>query len=280
VRYSCGPVPLDAPVCGDCHRGDAARATCRDERWLQQERLVSIGKLAAEVAHDFNNLVTAILGFAHLALADLEDDGRTAADLREIVTAGETAATLAGQLLSLAKPSPHRNAATDVGEVCQDVGRMLGRVIGRGIELSVVIPPVPARVLIERHRLEQVVVNLVLNARDAMPEGGRVSLSCDTVDLATRRSASPRRYVRLRVSDTGRGIPPEVLPDIFEPFFTTKSSQGGTGLGLASCHQIISEAGGEIAVSSSSGVGTEFTIVLPPATQDLESHGDGAEKAV
>ncbi len=264
-----------APVCGDCLRGEPPGARCRDERWLQQERLVSIGRFASEIAHDFANLVTAILGFARLALAELEDDGHTAADLREIVAAGESASTLARQLLSFARPAPHPRAAIDIGDVCEDVGQMLRRVLGAGIELSVLPPAVPLPVLIERHRLEQVVVNLVMNARDAMPNGGRITLACDTVDLARASAAPARRYVRLRVIDTGRGIPPDVLPHVFEPFFTTKASQGGSGLGLASCYQIVSEAGGEISVSSSSAVGTEFTVVLPPAKPGSETNDDG-----
>jgi two-component system cell cycle sensor histidine kinase/response regulator CckA len=273
AQNHCGLGSLGATTCGACQRGGHAGTRHPDERWLQQERLASIGRLTSGVAHDFNNLVTAILGFTRLALTELDDDGPTAADLREVVTAAESASSLARQLLTFANPAPHLRAAIDIGSVCQDVGRMLRRVVGNGIELSVLPSPDPLMVLMERHRLEQVVVNLVMNARDAMPGGGRITLTCDAVDLALSGAAHTKRYARLRVVDTGAGIAPEVLPHVFEPFFTTRGSQGGTGLGLASCYQIVSEAAGEIAVSASSAFGTEFTVLLPSEQAPEASDG-------
>ena len=273
AQNHCGLGSLGATTCGACQRGGHAGTRHPDERWLQQERLASIGRLTSGVAHDFNNLVTAILGFTRLALTELDDDGPTAADLREVVTAAESASSLERQLLTFANPAPHLRAAIDIGSVCQDVVRMLRRVVGNGIELSVLPSPDPLMVLMERHRLEQVVVNLVMNARDAMPGGGRITLTCDAVDLALSGAAHTKRYARLRVVDTGAGIAPEVLPHVFEPFFTTRGSQGGTGLGLASCYQIVSEAAGEIAVSASSAFGTEFTVLLPSEQAPEASDG-------
>ncbi len=245
------------------------RAEAEREELLRKlrsaEQLEVVGRLAGGVAHDFNNVLCAILGNAEVGLLDLEDDPDhpLRETLEEIRDAGESAAGLTRQLLAFSSRRASEPRVIDPREPLTDLEKMLSRVLGEDVDLEVVIGRGPGRVLIDRARLEQVVINLVVNARDAMPKGGMVRIELDEVELSTHGSLPSSRYVRLSVSDTGTGIPDDVVKKIYEPFFTTKTERGGTGLGLATVMDIVSTAGGAIELQTEAGEGTTFTVLLP-----------------
>ncbi len=234
----------------------------------QAQRLESLGRLAGGVAHDFNNLLLAILGYADLIAEDpgSMDEVRTSA--QQIRLASEQAAALTKQLLAFGRRVHLDRKVLDLRDVLDDATRVLRPVLAPRVRLDLQVPDRPLRVLADPGRLEQVVVNLAVNARDAMPDGGRLVLRLrelgpgDLPDgLATDQA------VELEISDTGAGIPDEVLPHIFEPFFTTKELGRGTGLGLASVYGTVQQHGGVVQVRSELGAGTTFRIVLPLHTR-------------
>jgi PAS domain S-box-containing protein len=246
------------------------------ERQLQQSRrLESLGQLAGGVAHDFNNLLAAIMNYA--TLVDDELDSLRGApdvlatvrnDIAQIRRAGERGAGLTHQLLAFGRREVTRPEVLDLDEVVADVEDLLRRTIGEHVELTIGRANASTHVFADRGQLEQVLVNLVVNARDAMPAGG--TLTIDTmpieVDAAFAGTIVGLRegsYVRLRVSDTGEGMPPEVVERAFEPFFTTKASGAGTGLGLATVYGIVAQAGGVTAIYSEVGHGTCVNVLLP-----------------
>jgi PAS domain S-box-containing protein len=237
---------------------------------IGMQRLEAVGRLAGGVAHDFNNILTAIAGYAGLLAADLPPDDPRQGDVYEIRKATERATRLTRQLLAFGRRDAQQPRLLDVREVITDVVPMLRQLIGEHIELvtneAVGLPAVFA----DPGQLEQVVLNLVLNARDAMPEGGRlvVSTSATVLDekfVAIRPGARTGRHVRLVVEDTGMGMTPDVLDHIFEPYFTTKGSGRGTGLGLSTVYGIVKQSGGYIAADSSPGRGTTVSVFLPAA---------------
>jgi two-component system, cell cycle sensor histidine kinase and response regulator CckA len=231
---------------------DMSEHTRLQEQLRQAQKMDAIGRLAGGVAHDFNNLLTVINGWCEALSSDSADE-RTAA-IDQITSAASKAAHLTGQLLAFGRKSALNPCVLDLNPVIDDVGRMLRRVIGEDIHLESALSDGPAFVKIDQGQLGQVLVNLALNARDAMPRGG-----CLRIETA-RADGS----VTLTVSDTGTGIPAEAMPRLFEPFFTTKADRG-TGLGLATVHAIVHQAGGTIdAVNLESG-GARFTIRLPEA---------------
>ncbi len=242
----------------------------------QSQKLESVGRLAGGVAHDFNNLLTAILGHSSL----IEDDPDTPEGIRaqivDIRRAAERAAGLTGQLLAFARRQVTQPRTVDVNEVVSGMERLLGRVLGEDVRLRTELSPATWKVRVDPGQFEQVLMNLAVNARDAMPDGGDLRLSAGNVQIPSARyghvaDLSPGDYVAVAVSDSGQGMPPEVIERIFEPFFTTKSVGKGTGLGLAVCHGIIRQAGGQILVDSDLGAGTTFTVLLPRTTEtDLQ----------
>jgi PAS domain S-box-containing protein len=244
-----------------------------EQQLAHAQRLESIGRLAGGIAHDFNNLLTTILGTVDMQLMEESPSAALREDLAAIKDAGERAATLTSQLLAFARRQTVAPAQLDVAEVARQTEQLLRRVIGEHVELSTVLDREPCVVVADRAQLEQVLVNLVINARDAMPHGGRLSIEARNVsvglpgsDPALRRAElDPGEYVMLAISDTGAGISSEVLPHVFEPFFTTKHLGRGTGLGLATCYGIVQQAGGVILVDTQVGAGTTFTILLPRA---------------
>jgi PAS domain S-box-containing protein len=258
-----------------------------EQQLAQAQRLESIGRLAGGIAHDFNNLLTVILGSVDLQLLDEPPNEALRADLNAIKEAGERAVTLTSQLLSFARRQPVAPAQLDLAQVARQTEQLLRRVIGEHVELHTVFEPGPCIVVADRAQLEQVLVNLVLNARDAMPHGGRLGIETRNVsigmpgsDPAWRRAElEPGEYVALAVSDTGIGISSDVLPHLFEPFFTTKPTGHGTGLGLATCYGIVQQAGGVILVDTQIGAGTTFTLLLPRAqleqTKPISWHPQG-----
>ncbi|HVH99538.1 MAG TPA: PAS domain-containing protein [Enhygromyxa sp.] len=252
-----------------------------EEQLAQSQKLESIGRLAGGIAHDFNNLLTVILTGAQFALRSLAADSPIRVDLIHVKEAAERAAKLTSQLLAFARRQVNEPTRLDLNELTRQTDRLLRRIIGEHIEFTTVLAPGLAPVLADRGQLEQVLVNLVVNARDAMREGGHLTVQTRNVTIdesfaASHANIAAGEYVRLSVSDTGAGIPAEVLPHIFEPFFSTKLPGQSTGLGLATCYGIVRQAGGDILVHSSPGVGTTFEILLPALARDEATIEDAA----
>jgi nitrogen-specific signal transduction histidine kinase/CheY-like chemotaxis protein len=230
------------------------------ERQLRQtERLESVGKLAGGIAHDFNNLLAVITGYAELAASALPADDPVRADIEGIGQAAQKGAALTRQLLIFSRLEPSHPETFDLNAVVTETERLLRRTIGEDIELMTDLRAGLPPVTIDRSKLEQVILNLVVNARAAMPQGGRL-----TVATTVLAGAEPR--VRLTVADTGTGMTAEVAEHAFEPFFTTKGPGEGTGLGLATVYGVVKDAGGDITLDTRPGHGTTFHIDLPAAT--------------
>jgi nitrogen-specific signal transduction histidine kinase len=237
------------------------------EQYLQAQKMLAVGQLAAGIAHDFNNLLTAIGGYTELVIGTLDDDDVRRHDLQEVAKAAQRAAALTRHLLSFSRRQILQTTVLDVYGMVAEVQKLLRRTIPENIELQLQLNPSdPVRA--DRGQLEQVVLNLALNAGDAMPQGGVLRLVTETVDIddawADRHPPMPAgRYVRLAVSDTGVGMAPKTQARIFEPFFTTKEHGKGTGLGLATVYGIVKQSDGFIWVDSQLGRGTTFDIYLP-----------------
>jgi nitrogen-specific signal transduction histidine kinase/CheY-like chemotaxis protein len=260
---------------------DRRRPDKSQERLAQAQRLESLGQLAGGVAHDFNNLLAVILNYAEFAAQELaaasESDwagrcGSARDDLGQIIRAGEQAAGLTRQLLAFARREVVQPQVLNLDTVITGVQGMLHRTLGEHVELVTSLAGDLNPVLADPGQLEQVLVNLAVNARDAMPGGGTLSIdtsnvTVDAESIAGGSESPPGQQVRLRVSDTGGGMTPEIIEHAFEPFFTTKSDGGGTGLGLATVYGILHQADGHIRIYSEPGGGTTFSITLPATTQ-------------
>jgi PAS domain S-box-containing protein len=245
-----------------------------EEQLRQSQKMDAVGRLAGGVAHDFNNVLTAIVGNAILLLDDLEENSPIRSDLEEILRSAERGATLTQQLLLFSRSETPAVTNVDLNEVVRDLERMLRRLIGEDVALSTYLDPALGHIRADQGRLEQLVLNLVVNARDAMPMGGGVRIETRSVELSdehVRRTLVPRqgRYVQLRVSDTGCGIDREMISKIFEPFFTTKARGEGTGLGLSTVYSIVKQNAGGIQVESEVGHGTTFEIYLPQSGEGI-----------
>ena len=229
-----------------------------EEQFQQAQKMEAIGRLASGVAHDFNNLLTAILGYSELLLVDLDPSDPRQADIKEIQKAGESAARLTRQLLALSRKQVIEPTLLDLNVVVTDMRAMMGRLIGEDVKIVLALRPELGCVKADRGQVEQIVLNLAVNARDAMPTGGTLTIETANVEL-------DGPWVVLRVSDTGSGMSPEVQARLFEPFFTTKEVGKGTGLGLATVHSIVKQSGGSINVDSEVGSGTSFEMSFPRA---------------
>jgi PAS domain S-box-containing protein len=234
----------------------------------ESQKLEALGQLAGGVAHEFNNLLTAIGGFSRLALKKQDDAERVSMCLGEVVKASERAADLTKQLLAFGRKQVLEADVVNVADIVHDLVAMLNSLLGEVIQLRIELANEPACVLADSTQLSQAILNLAINGRDAMPNGGRLTIGVDLVPPpAAFRERHPdcraETCVVLRVSDTGEGINAETLPRIFEPFFTTKEQGKGTGLGLAVVYGMIEQSGGTIEVQSTVGKGTTFTICLP-----------------
>ena len=239
-----------------------------EEQFRQAQKMEALGRLAGGVAHDFNNLLTVIAGYGAFLLDELPPEDPARAMVREMIDAGERASGLTRQLLTFSSKAVIEPRILSLKDVVADTERLLRRVIGEDIELCVHSEPEVGRVRADPGQLTQVLLNLAVNARDAMPRGGRLAIEIRSAELddECRRAyphTRPGRHVLLAVSDTGHGIPPEILPRIWEPFFTTKEPGKGTGLGLAVVHGIVEQAGGCALVTSEVGRGTTFKVFLP-----------------
>jgi two-component system, cell cycle sensor histidine kinase and response regulator CckA len=241
------------------------------EQYRQAQKMEAVGQLAAGVAHDFNNLLTVIGGYSSLLLESLPADDKHREAAAEIREAGERAARLTGQLLAFSRQQVLDPVVLDLNEVAGHAGRLLERLIGEGVRVVLDLDRHLGKVRADAGQIEQVLMNLAVNARDAMPAGGRLTIATSNADLpAGVNGLPPGRYARLAVSDTGHGMPPDVLARVFEPFFTTKEAGKGTGLGLSTVFGIVAQSGGHVTVSSAIGAGTTFEIFLPTTASSSE----------
>jgi PAS domain S-box-containing protein len=271
VEYTSGPIAEHGTIAGAVVAfRDISERLRLESQLLQSQKLESIGRLSGGIAHDFNNLLTTIIGCAELASDSLPFDHPARQDLQTIQSATERATALTRQLLTFARKQVIAVQSLDLNELLDDIDRLLRRLIGA--DISLVAHPAPDLwpISADRNQLEQVLLNLALNARDAMPDGGKLTIETANVELDAvyaqqHLNAKSGSYVMLAVSDTGLGMPPEVQARIFEPFFTTKESSQGTGLGLATSYGIVQRHGGAIWVYSEVGHGTTFKVYLPRA---------------
>ena len=253
------------------NRLEAERQLLAD-RVGQSERLESVGQLAGGIAHDFNNLLGVIINYASFVGSQTTDQPAVQDDVTQIRLAAERAARLTRQLLTFARRETIKPESLDLNEIVAEVDNLLSRTIGEHIDLVVLLAEEPQTVLADRGQIEQVLLNLAINARDAMADGGTLTIETSHIDLDDgyaymHPDAAPGSYVQLCVSDTGTGMTPEVANRIFEPFFTTKLAGQGTGLGLATVHGIVSNSGGTMSVYSEPGIGTTFRLYLPATAQ-------------
>ena len=252
---------------------DITERRALEEQLRQSQKLEAIGRLAGGVAHDFNNILMSIMGSADLLLMQIEGDDPAHDEATEIKQSVVRGAGLTRQLLAFSRKQPTSPRLFALGEVVKGMDTMLRRLIGPEIDFEIIRPPRPITVIADPAQIEQVVLNLVVNARDAMPGGGRLTVEVEEVELdeaaaAMHAEGRAGRYARLSVSDTGTGIDEKTRAKLFEPFFTTKEQGKGTGLGLSIVYGIVKQSGGHIAVASEPGHGASFLIYLPIATAE------------
>jgi len=241
----------------------------------QSQKMEAFGKLAGGVAHDFNNLLTVITGYNEVVLSELAPNDPKREYIEEIALAANRASTLTSQLLAFSRQQKMQPRVVNLNEVLRDTSKMLARLIGEDIAMRLEETSDLGNVKADVGQMEQVLMNLAINARDAMPGGGTITMSARNATIPAENAPAhlaAGEYVVLEVTDTGMGMTPEVQARIFEPFFTTKAPGQGTGLGLATCYGIVKQSGGEIALRSRLGAGTSFQIYLPRVYEDLKSY--------
>ncbi len=248
----------------------AAEAALRESqaRLLQSQKMEALGRLSGGVAHDFNNILTAITGYGELALLNPKLENGLRDDIQEILNAAARAGGLTRQLLAFSRRQIFTPKILNLNQSLAELDRMLQRIIGENIKLAIVPASDLRHVRVDADQIGQVILNLVVNARDAMPQGGVITLRTENIvlektDLRTHSDSRPGNYVLLTVEDSGEGMDAETIPNIFEPFFTTKNKDKGTGLGLATVYGIVKQSNGFIAVDSQPGAGALFRIYLP-----------------
>jgi two-component system, cell cycle sensor histidine kinase and response regulator CckA len=281
-RESRGPSPTElswvaaathiAAIAIERERAEA-RLRQNEEQLRQAQKMEAVGRLAGGVAHDFNNILSVVLGTSGVILQDLEPEAPLRPEIEEIRRAGERAGELTRQLLAFSRAQMLAPRVVDLNEIVTGLEKMLRRLIGDDVALSFLAAPALAPVLADPGQLEQVIVNLVVNARDAMPEGGTLAIEIANRELdgSPHGGAAPGPYVTLTVTDSGHGMDAATRSRIFEPFFTTKERGKGTGLGLSSVYGIVTQSGGHVVVRSAPGAGTTFTLNFPRAQGDVEA---------
>jgi two-component system, cell cycle sensor histidine kinase and response regulator CckA len=245
-----------------------------ENQFLQSQKMETVGRLAGSIAHDFNNLLTIIKGYSQLAMAEHQNGTRLRESIREIEKATDNASALTRQLLAFSRRQVMEVKIIDLNILIKNLEKMLRRVIGEDIEMTVHLAENLGRVRTDPAQIEHVILNLTVNARDAMPAGGKLTLQTRNVELdedyaRSQIGVSPGNYVIILVGDTGCGMPPEVRERIFEPFFTTKEKGKGTGLGLSTVYGIVKQSGGHILVYSEPGHGATFEIYLPRVEEGM-----------
>jgi PAS domain S-box-containing protein len=260
--------PIPALRCVHCYAGDITEKVNLEAHLRQSQKLESIGRLSAGVAHDFNNVLTVIRGYSSMLLAMQAPDSKLREPLEQIAAATERATGLTRQLLMFSRKQAVQRSSINLNEVVDNLAKMLQRVVGRDIELQLQLAPHRLPVFADAGMLDQVLMNLVINARDAMPNGGRITVTTEPMEIPANAvpsivGARAGSFVRLSVADTGTGIPPEIREKIFEPFFTTKEVGKGTGLGLAMVQSIVHQHEGWIELESTKDVGTTFHLFIP-----------------
>ena len=247
---------------------DVSRKRSLEAQLRQAQRMESIGRLAGGVAHDFNNILTAIFGYTELVSETLAPDSPQREDLDEIRKASQRASALTRQLLAFSRQQVLQPVVAETNELVENLEKMLRRIVSEDIKVRLALSPATGNIRVDPGQFDQVLMNLVVNARDAMPKGGSLVIETANAELDEQyamehQPVTPGPYVLIAVSDTGSGIPPEVRSRIFEPFFTTKEIGKGTGLGLSTVYGIIKQSGGYVWVYSEMGKGTTFKIYLP-----------------
>ena len=286
LLLSLEPIELDGETCVLGSSLDITERKQAEAQSRQSQKLEALGHLASGVAHDFNNLLTAINGYASLGLARVDAAHPVHECLHEIFKAGERAAGLTRQLLIYARKQSLAPQLWNLNLIVGEMKAMLARLIGEDVRLNTGLAPDARPVKVDRGQIEQVILNLVVNARDAMEEGGELAIETGNVDVDGRNAARhpevpPGAYVRLSFTDTGTGMLPDVQAHIFEPFFTTKAEGHGTGLGLSVVHGIVKQSGGRIVAQSAPGHGSTFRVYLPvaEAQEPAADHPDEAKEA-
>jgi PAS domain S-box-containing protein len=275
-EFSATPQLLEGRLIGILGIGrDVTERVQLEQQLRQAQKMEAVGRLAGGIAHDFNNILTAITGYADLLLEDLRPTDARHQDVAEIRTAADRAAGLTRQLLAFSRQQVLQPSVIDVKTLVGDLQKMMGRLLGEDVELATRLAPDTGRVKADPGQLEQVLMNLAVNSRDAMPHGGKLTLETSNVDLsegyaADHYPAKPGLYVMIAVTDTGTGMTEETQAHMFEPFFTTKEKGKGTGLGLATVYGIIKQSGGFIWVYSELGHGTTFKIYLPRVQESAD----------
>jgi len=263
---------------------DVTERRSLERQLLQAQKMEAVGRLAGGIAHDFNNVLTAIFGYVDLLLDGLPTLSPLRPDIEEIRTAAERAAGLTRQLLAFSRKQVLQMRTLDLNELLTDIDKLLRRLLGEDIDIVTKLDPRLGAVRADSGQLEQVVVNLAVNARDAMPGGGRLTIETRNAELDeayTRQHVPvrPGRYVMFALSDTGTGMSPETMAHMFEPFFTTKEAGKGTGLGLATVYGIVKQSGGYVWCYSELGHGTTFTVYLPRVDAPAEPQAPPREVA-
>ncbi len=246
-----------------------------EEQLQQSQKMEAVGRLAGGVAHDFNNILTVIMGYCEFLLSKPEIRGENRQYAQEIYDAGARAAGLTRQLLAFSRKQLLKPRVLNLNQVVEDIGKMIRRLIGDEIEVKTILAADLDNVNADPGQMEQVIINFCVNARDAMPQGGRITIETGNVEVdeflaAQHTPMTPGHYVRLMVTDTGIGMDKKTLSQVFEPFFTTKSLEKGTGLGLSTVYGIVKQSGGYVWAYSELGMGSTFSVYLPAATEGAE----------
>jgi two-component system, cell cycle sensor histidine kinase and response regulator CckA len=267
-----------APVCNrgyvNLYGREVTEERALSEKLLQAQKMEAIGRLAGGVAHDFNNLLTVISGYCGLLEETLRDGTPEREQVQMISRAADRASGLTGSLLAFSRKQVLVPRVMDVGALVKDMERMLERLVGEDVEIRTLVHPDTGNIMADPGQIEQVVMNLAANARDAMPRGGKLTIETGThaLDEAYAREhpdVAAGEYIRIAVSDNGEGMDPEVLAHVFEPFYTTKALGKGTGLGLATVYGIVKQSGGHVSCYSEPGKGTTFTLYFPLASEGI-----------